>query len=237
MEQGNLYKMFNPLTTPTFWDGKPAGPDISSNWSANGSPNTRLPFGRCPSDGYADPTAPNSICNYVGSLGPQCAIGNCGFDPNQQYCNGTTFGWGYGTSPDHGNSTSATDIRGMFNRLGAKITFSSVTDGLSNTLMVGESLPETHDHLVGGNWWVYNNGAAHCTTIVPINYPFARPLNTSCQNQTSNWNISWGFKSNHSGGTNFVLGDGSTRFISQSIDHGTYQKMGCRNDGQTFNAP
>src|SRR5262245_14562273 len=34
-----------------------------------------LPYGRCPSDDY-QPDA--TVVNYVGSLGPQCAIGPCG---------------------------------------------------------------------------------------------------------------------------------------------------------------
>ena len=50
----------------------------------------------------------------------------------------------------------------------------------------------------------------------------------------NNWNVSFGFKSNHGGGVNFVFGDGSVHFISQDINHQTYQYLGCRNDGQAF---
>jgi prepilin-type N-terminal cleavage/methylation domain-containing protein/prepilin-type processing-associated H-X9-DG protein len=238
MEAQNLYKAFNPKTDATIIG--PYGADVEANWTAAGRPNPNLSFLRCPSDGYNNAGASfstGSLTNYVGSLGPQCAIGNCGFDPHQQYCNGSTFGWGYGTSPDHGNDTNASGIRGVFNRLGAKILFASVNDGLSNTIFVGESLPETHDHLVDGYWWRYNNGAAHATTIIPINYKMAKPLNTSCQNHVNNWNISWAFKSEHSGGANFLFGDGAVRFLTQSIDHGTYQKLGCRNDGMPVNLP
>ena len=35
-------------------------------------------------------------------------------------------------------------------------------------------------------------------------------------------------------GVNFVFADGSVHFISQVIDHRTYQLLGCRNDGQIF---
>lgn len=236
MEASNLYRAFNPRTTPAFWNNTGVGPDIHSNWANSGQPNTAASWLRCPSDGFTGPSAPNSVTNYVGSLGPQCANGPHGFNPHQTFCNGNAYGWGYPTSPDHGNDTNASGIRGMFNRLGAKITFASVTDGLSNTIGVGETLPETHDHLVSGQWWNYNNGASHCSTIVPINYNM-RPINSSVQTYTNNWNVSWGFRSNHSGGSNFVLMDGSVKFISQSIEHGTYQKLGCRNDGQVVNVP
>jgi prepilin-type processing-associated H-X9-DG protein len=53
----------------------------------------------------------------------------------------------------------------------------------------------------------------------------------------TNWDISWGFKSNHSGGVNFLWGDGSVRFVTQSIDHRTYQLLGCRNDGMPVQLP
>jgi prepilin-type processing-associated H-X9-DG protein len=181
------------------------------------------------------------VTNYVGSLGSQCAIGPCGYDPNQQYCNGNSFGWGYPTSPDHGNSQNANDIRGLFNRLGAVMLLpASIPDGTSNTILIGESLPGAHDHLAGNQWWDYNSsGAAHCTTIIPINYLMPekayQPAPGSCSgwNAINDWDISWGFKSRHSGGANFVFADGSVHFLQQGIDQRTYNLLGCRNDGQT----
>jgi len=128
----------------------------------------------------------------------------------------------------------------MFNRLGAKINMASASDGLSNTLLLGESLPEEHDHLVSNaNWQSFNGGSAHVSTIVPINYRSNDGANwcSPAQSYRGNWNVSWGFKSKHSGGANFCLGDGSVRFISQSIDHRTYQLLGCRNDGIAVSPP
>jgi prepilin-type N-terminal cleavage/methylation domain-containing protein/prepilin-type processing-associated H-X9-DG protein len=197
----------------------------------------KLPYSRCPSDDW-NPNQKNT--NYIGSLGPQCVIGNCGYDPNQQYCNGNAFGWGYTTSPDHGNDWNAGGIRGMFNRLGALITMAMVTDGLSNTIMVGECLPKHHDHLQWDGWYQYNGGVAHCSTIVPINAKSDNPSSacgTSAWPGPQNWNFSFGFKSNHTGGSNFVFADGSVRLLPASIDHGTYQKLGCRNDGMVAQIP
>jgi len=184
---------------------------------------------RCPSDDW-DPKA--LLSNYVGSLGSQCAVGNCGSDPNQFRCQTGTFP-GINTSPDHGNSTNSQDIRGLFNRVGATLTFSSVSDGLSNTIMIGESLPGSHDHLQINSWWDYNSGVAHCTTIIPINFRMPEDVTASCPNRIDNWDTMWGFKSRHTGGANFLFADGSVHFLNQSINMQTYNYLGCRNDGQS----
>jgi len=233
--------------------------DVYNSINSGIATTNALPYSRCPSDDYQLDSP--SVFNYVGSLGPQCAdasgMGCASFMPHQQYCQTAyanavlkpQYNGYYITSPDHGNDWGATGIRGVFNRLGAKLTFASIKDGLSNTIFVGETLPETHDHLVyyttwgQGNWANFNGGASHCTTIVPINF---KPPSTggvwknpnvdssyTCQDRTDNWNISWGFRSNHTNGANFLFGDGSTKFIRETIDHGTYQLLGCRNDNGT----
>jgi prepilin-type N-terminal cleavage/methylation domain-containing protein/prepilin-type processing-associated H-X9-DG protein len=236
LEQDPLYKAINPRIAVR----NSVGIAI-----ANGVINTMPPYIRCPSDDYDDPNY--LVSNYIGSMGPQCAIGPCGYDPFQQFCNQPT--WGYITSPDHGNDYNLVNLRGVFNRLGARFTFATVKDGLSNTIFVGEGLPQQHDHLTNGPWsnvinkavvWPhFNGGQAHMTTIIPINYKSDRG-DTWCSppdQYRGNWDVSWGFKSNHTNGVNFLFGDGSVRFIAQTIEHRTYQLLGCRNDGQAVQLP
>jgi len=191
---------------------------------------------RCPSDGFDRDPQQDTKSNYIGSLGAQCATSDCGYTPNQVYCNGQALGWGYAVSPDHGNDYNPQNIRGAFNRVGASINLASFTDGLSNTIMVGETLPGAHDHLQhAGGWYNFNGGNAHCTTIIPINYlmPEQSTSDWDCGNMTMrNWNVSWGFKSRHTQGANFLFGDGSVHFLNQGIDHRTYNLLGTRHDGQ-----
>jgi len=72
-------------------------------------------------------------------------------------------------------------------------------------------------------------------TIIPINYPTCEEVNSGCRSNLSS--ASWGFKSEHPGGAQFAIGDGSVRFLSQTIDHWTYQYLGNRADGQPVQLP
>jgi prepilin-type N-terminal cleavage/methylation domain-containing protein/prepilin-type processing-associated H-X9-DG protein len=239
MEQDNLYRQIDPK-----FDHPPPAPGGSINrWLArigqgyNDSRNPRPKYLRCPSDDYQ---MNMPWANYAGSLGPQCLAPYPGCpQPNQGWCQpetsglgGGVAGMGYTWSPDHGNAWGAQDIRGMFNRLGADITFSGVTDGLSNSIMVGETLPAQHDHFTNGGWYHFNGAGTGASTIVPINQRSdGNDCNDPVRRARFNWNVAWGFKSNHSGGANFLFGDGSVKFLRESIDHRTFQLLGCRNDG------
>lgn len=200
----------------------------------------QVPYALCPTDqnqerwnrGWAQ-------ANYSGSLGsqritsrnPQC---NIFLTPGIHYQNP-------GGGATHGNTTDSYNISGMFGRIGGRIDIASVTDGTSNTIQVGEILPECHDHT--GGWWSYNGMAnAHAGTQVPINTMTTCPKATpeerarygggNCTSKQE-WNLSWGFRSKHIGGAHFLLADGSARFISENINYETYQRLGGRNDDKT----
>jgi prepilin-type N-terminal cleavage/methylation domain-containing protein/prepilin-type processing-associated H-X9-DG protein len=235
MEQDNMYKLINQRLEVT------ASVDVGINTVPSNS--RRLPYMRCPSDDF-DPDHLNS--NYIMSLGPQCAAGPCGFEPYVMWCQPENYitqtgglpVMGYSWSPDHGNTWNPAEVRGIGNRLGCKITFAMVKDGLSNTIFIGEGKISEHDHLMNPAWWNFNAGLSHASTIVPINTrtdttAWCSPADTA----NHNWSTSWGFKSNHTGGANFLFGDGSVRFIAQGIDHRTYQLLGARADGKAVSAP
>jgi len=177
--------------------------------------------------------------NYTGSLGSQqtpSANGAC----NVFFNGGSLANVGVnfenpGGQAGHGNSPNSGDISGMFSRFGLRVNMASVKDGTANTILVGEILPECTDHREG--WWSHNgSGNAHSSTSVPLNDMTTCPnsnkiSNPACTTQ-SNWNYSWGFRSQHPGGAQFLLVDGSSRFLSDSIDYMMYQRLGGRRDGQ-----
>jgi prepilin-type N-terminal cleavage/methylation domain-containing protein/prepilin-type processing-associated H-X9-DG protein len=125
-------------------------------------------------------------------------------------------------------------LRGMFDvNDGQTVRLAGVTDGTSNTISAGESLPAMR---ADNNVWEWNSGANG--TTIPINYPCAQ----SCSLPGNGWNsTNWasrctyanvGFKSKHPGGANFLFVDGSVRFLKQSISIFTYCALGSRAAGE-----
>ena len=235
----------NPGGNSFYWDV-----DIPDTSGTKKARLIQVPYARCPSDGFNGPSGDWAQTNYSGSLGSQRTPSNNG-SCNQWMALGAPLSnpaanyENPGGTADHGNDTDQIvgwggkrNISGMFGRLGINIGVADVSDGTSNVIFVGEILPQCHDHAEG--WWSYNGmGNAHASTSVPINNmttcsPQIRPpTNPACTSQ-DNWNYSWGFRSKHPGGAQFLLVDGSTRFISETIDYNTYQRLGGRADGNTL---
>ena len=146
----------------------------------------------------------------------------------------------FGTGPNgHGNEARGYRISGVFARGAWAARFRDITDGTSSTIAMGEILPHKSDHQRNG--WMHFN-SLWTGTAAPINYPilgigdpgFAGPTTdgAGCSNHWQNWQTSQGFKSEHPGGAQFVFADGSTHFLEESMDYMTYQRLGCRRDGQ-----
>jgi prepilin-type processing-associated H-X9-DG protein len=75
--------------------------------------------------------------------------------------------------------------------------------------------------------------------FTPVDYTDARVTDEGawCSgaddlHSASNYAVSQGFKSGHTGGVNFVFVDGSVRFISQYINQETYTYLSWRNDSR-----
>jgi hypothetical protein len=123
------------------------------------------------------------------------------------------------------------NFAGPFTRLATQVRLAEITDGLANTIFFGEVRPKCSEHVRNG-WAATNNGSGFCTTLIPINYDSCNEKAANFCNQPCNWSTELGFKSLHSNGAFFMFGDGSVRFVSQSIDHTLYQYLGAKADGQ-----
>jgi prepilin-type N-terminal cleavage/methylation domain-containing protein/prepilin-type processing-associated H-X9-DG protein len=125
------------------------------------------------------------------------------------------------------------------------ITFTAITDGTSNTVIVGEKYVSTDKY--GGNQWGDNNSWANGATWNSARYskrapgqdsPAAREaaLRSLPWSDPSGVNTDAGmwdfFGSPHPGSFNVVLCDGSVRSIKYSIGLTNWQNLVARNDGQ-----
>jgi prepilin-type N-terminal cleavage/methylation domain-containing protein len=164
---------------------------------------------------------------YVASIGPTLPDGGnplCEQNGTNEvsYCN---IGCSFGTvkvKSDRVTCESGADAFGdssvgMFSRFPVGYNFREVSDGLSNTWMVGETIP-SHN--------IFN-------ALYGLNFPLfstATPLNTlvSDEGVYGLWSIAGGAKSRHVGGANFVLGDASVRFVSETIDYRVFCELGTR---------
>lgn len=172
-----------------------------------------LPVMLCPSDGSA--REPRVRADQAAGL--ELALASYASNVGDHY-NDVPDGMGY--PPRYGNgSTEASNTRGVISRYGYSAAFREITDGLSNTFLLGEVVPK---------WCRWNDWGhqSFATTANPINYrneDFAAGELTSSHHKEC---IS--FRSLHSGGCFFLLCDASVHFIAETIDYATFRAMASR---------
>ena len=124
-------------------------------------------------------------------------------------------------------------------QLGGPERFAGVTDGLSNTLMVGEYT--TTSTIRRTTFWAYTYTSYNQSSIGPESRYFGR----SYGNNGSHTGTCWGtpgqngdqlckraINSGHTNGANFVMGDGSVRFINYSVDINQLMFMATMGGGE-----
>jgi prepilin-type N-terminal cleavage/methylation domain-containing protein/prepilin-type processing-associated H-X9-DG protein len=182
---------------------------------------------------------------YTASMGPtipdQCGFGPAGDPPNYaRVCMGCNFGTAEAAcAPCHAGSGKGVRCVqkglyvGMFGRVADTFTgrkFREVTDGLSKTYVAGETLPA---HWV--NNCAFCNNFPLSTTNIPINTmetDYDEITGTLSNGSRAFW-LSSGFKSLHPGGANMLLGDGSVRFVSETIDYFVWNENGTTAGGES----
>ena len=119
-----------------------------------------------------------------------------------------------------------------------------ITDGTSNTLAVGERAYLLNGQVLnaGSVFGFVGNDDARLSSTPPTGFVGVAGSGRDAINSTNGDSSRQSFSSLHTGGAQFVLADGSVRFISENIDHvinsgtvqSTFQRLIAVNDGQTI---
>ncbi|MBN9521955.1 DUF1559 domain-containing protein [bacterium] len=187
---------------------------------------TVVPTFRCPSDISLDtrtdtPNWPAGVTmgttSYRGVSGQNWAWGDAAWNPVG--FNGVATGDTNGL--DNGD--------GIFFRydIRRKLTLTQIGDGTSNTLMIGEDMAKINQH----NAWAYSNGT-NGTCAIRLNNGM-KPSDPGFNNP-GDWPNVYSFHSQHTGGANFAMADGSVRFVRESIATANYRAAATIQGGETL---
>jgi prepilin-type N-terminal cleavage/methylation domain-containing protein len=229
MDQGALYNQFN-FSVPI------ANSSIPQSVNNARLAGTLVPWARCPSDSEARSATNTGAAGLIGTISIHTV--------SSYKANAASFDGGQGGYAFQNQSQR----NGLFFRDSA-ITITSITDGMSNTIMVGEVA------------WVYS---ANCRLFGSVD-PDLGYASGQSNRFMANGEFALNppllpapgaaqFYSEHVGGAHFLLGDGAVRFISANIQHtqrpwnsadpfdsanggrgyGTYQRLFSRNDALTL---
>ena len=177
----------------------------------------------------------------VGNLGDNCLACTNGnnvvaFCASQGYnCRGMQLGDPPATSIPPQDGTGS----GIFWRQCNGVRLASITDGTSNTFLAGEQIMR----VTNWNSWVEANHSVGSTAI-PLNYLNPNAVITASGSiQRSNgadargqWTWWYSFRSQHPGGGNFAMADGSVKFIKNSISMPIYQAISTRGMGEVVSS-
>ncbi len=217
LEQDNLYRLID-FTKP-----------ITLSGNHDTVRQASVPFLRCPSDPRQDPIAVSEFTNAAGLTTPLARS-------NYVAC--------YGNTPFLAESPSVLTThltidgisgKGMFYR-NSRTRIADVTDGLSNTLAVGEkSAKNTMATWVGvipGSTWRSANDTANYGGI-PSNIGAAKVLGHACRQHppSAEAGVAEDFSSPHINGVNMLFADGSVHAVHAGVSMGVYPFTASIGDG------
>ncbi|MEQ8854804.1 DUF1559 domain-containing protein [Gimesia sp.] len=234
--------LFNQLSISGHWA---SGCNSSSSYGQQATGTNlvlvglKIPVFQCPSNPL-DPNNPSgSMCNYD-KLQCHDYVGISGATPDPAptpRTNVCSTGASYGVYCNNGILVPGKNYR-----------FRDITDGASNTMIVGEQSGSvgTNDWRTNyhGGWRGWSSsgdvatrtGAHHVGGVTTIAFQINAKSGQSGGNTVPRSNSAYSgntvLNSHHTGGIHMLLADGGVRFISENIDFLTLRQLCARDDGQ-----
>jgi prepilin-type N-terminal cleavage/methylation domain-containing protein/prepilin-type processing-associated H-X9-DG protein len=238
IEQGNVYNL-DPMYASEYNTAPPG-------YTYSGYPiqtQTIIPIYICPSD-------PLGTKLLTGE-----APGYCNFAPTDYVAiTGLTV---FGTAWNQDSKGTEGIIQGNWFAASAtqyglisspRVTMNGITDGTSNTIMIGEK-PPSPDGTIGGwegYWWDAGAGVGGTEVLVTKTgaywdgfgpgvggppCPFPAYYGPGNANDICSYNHLW---SNHTGRSNFAFGDGHVQFIAYGVNYQTIIALATRSGGEVI---
>ncbi len=210
-----------------------------------------VPDFNCPSDTFrltpANPTVSTSLecasASYYASRGPSSIGQNAAHTCDIWLTVWKELKRNYqtiGTAP-YDKKHTANRPGGPFNDRGYmyQCDIADVDDGMANTIFVGEVRIDCNSGIWKG-WSHTGSEQGRITMLVPINHDSCHdatftalpgmPYEDGCYRRDAG-GPARGFHSRHPGGANFLFGDGSVHFLSETMDEYLYCYLGDMNAG------
>ncbi len=199
--------------------------------------STRISAYLCPSDGQNSPisvisnglTLSCTSQNYAGNFGNTLQNQN---DYRSIKFGGAPFSDVGTPLADHSRTPSPT------------FSFRDITDGLSNTLLSAEVMVGQGADLRGFSWW--GDAAGFETFLAPnsplpdvmasIDYCNTQSPNPPCTVVSPSMTDTYAARSRHPGGVQVALGDGSVRWIKNSIQSQVWQAISTTHGNEAVGA-
>ncbi len=186
----------------------------------------------CPSDAWPaqTPTGSYGKSNYLVCMGSDTSGGN----------------WASWTNPN-GSTMNGLLLQSNSNYSTWVVSIPQIIDGSSNTVFLGEVTASDPTNTTsrytlaasafpiwaGGHPNFQGQGRQHnYFRVMDINYPLNPKGMTVNPGGGANSYAERCFGSQHTGGANFLMGDGAVRFISDTIIGTIYRALGTRNGGE-----
>jgi prepilin-type processing-associated H-X9-DG protein len=156
----------------------------------------------------------------------------------------------HGTAAAYNGVAAQTAVDGQtkqsVSQMGGPERFTAITDGLSNTFMAGEltlDQPNTDDGSGEnrGTFWAYTYASYNQSSFSTLTYTFTTDFNQCYEAYRAQpytdqaCKRSWG--SNHTNGLNFLMCDGSVRWVTYSADRLIMAQMATIAGGEIAQLP